>query len=37
MAGIATAEDTTVIKRDSDGDQTVVKKPEELTFFSAPS
>jgi hypothetical protein len=36
MAGIAIAEDTTVIKRDSDGDQTVIKKPEELAFFPAP-
>ena len=30
------AEDTTVIKRDSDGDKTIVKKREELNVLPVP-
>jgi hypothetical protein len=36
LAAIVKAEDTTVIKRDSDGDKTVVKKKEELHVLPVP-
>lgn len=36
MASIVRAEDTTVIKRDRDGDKTVIKKREELNVLPVP-
>ena len=36
MASIVKAEDTTVIKRDRDGDKTVIKKREELKVLPVP-
>jgi hypothetical protein len=36
MAGNVKAEDTTVIKRDRDGDKTVIKKREELNVLRVP-
>ena len=36
MASIVKAEDTTIIKRDSDGDKTVIKKREELKVLPVP-
>jgi hypothetical protein len=36
MVTIVKAEDTTVIKRDSDGDETIVKKKEELHVLPVP-
>jgi hypothetical protein len=35
-AGIVKAEDTTVIKRDRDGDRTVVEKKQELNILPVP-
>jgi hypothetical protein len=36
MASIVKAEDTTIIKRDNDGDKTVIKKREELNVLPVP-
>jgi hypothetical protein len=36
MASIVKAEDTTIIKRDSDGNKTVIKKREELNVLPVP-
>ena len=36
LATMVKAEDTTVIKRDSDGDKTIVKKREELNVLPVP-
>jgi hypothetical protein len=36
MASIVKAEDTTIIKRDSDGDKTVIKKRDELNVLPVP-
>jgi hypothetical protein len=36
FASVTKAEETTVIKRDSDGDKTVVKKREELNILPVP-
>ena len=36
MAGIVKAEDTTVIKRDRDGDRTVIEKKQELNILPVP-
>jgi Ni/Co efflux regulator RcnB len=36
MASVVKAEDTTVIKRDRDGDKTVIKKRDELNVLPAP-
>jgi hypothetical protein len=35
-ASIVKAEDTTVIKRDSEGDKTVIKKRDELNVLPVP-
>jgi hypothetical protein len=36
MASIVKAEDTTIIKRDSEGDKTVIKKRDELNVLPVP-
>jgi len=36
IVSIAKAEETTVIKRDRDGDKTVIKKREELNVLPVP-
>jgi hypothetical protein len=36
MAGIVKAEDTTVNKRDRDGDRTVIEKKQELNILPVP-
>jgi hypothetical protein len=36
MTTMVRAEDTTVIKRDSDGDKTVIQKREELNVLPVP-
>jgi hypothetical protein len=36
MAGIVKAEDTTIIKRDREGDKTVIKKRDELNVLPVP-
>ena len=36
MTTMVKAEDTTVIKRDSDGDKTVIQKREELNVLPVP-
>lgn len=36
MASVVKAEDTTVIKRDRDGDKTVIKKRENLNVLPVP-
>ncbi len=36
MASIVKAEDTTVIKRDSEGDKTIIKKRDDLNVLPVP-
>ena len=36
MSSIVKAEDTTIIKRDSEGNKTVIKKREELNVLPVP-
>jgi hypothetical protein len=36
VAGIVKAEDTTIIKRDREGDKTVIKKRDELNVLPVP-